>query len=311
MNTTLLKSILDDEFLGTLAKSADLYKIGSNSVLDPEEIRIGLKVVPRAVMSMLISELSPMTINSSKDIQLPFGKYAYIRTNKNAADDYTGSVYNDNKLVYSFQNRSIPGLGIIILSTFELYDVEELAVPPKHDDLVAQKVQKLIDERMELHSLVSKVVEDKMSQREAMHKLVMDKLGESLKAEESQHLAPSSPHLPVSSQQVTPIDLKPKDIVKKEESAKKGSPLKDFMARKKNKPKKYFVEMAKSETVECDSCGQKIFGEGSFSGCICFGENMGSKIWIKKSEEGFEFKFSRNWTADNVELLLETLRKGK
>ena len=69
--------------------------------------------------------------------------------------------------------------------------------------------------------------------------------------------------------------------------------------------------MAKSETIDCDSCGQHIFGAGSFSGCICFGENMGSKIWIKKSEEGFEFKFSRNWTADNVELLLETLRKRK
>src|SRR5271165_7026918 len=86
-----LNKILDDEFLTTLAKSADLYKIGSNSVLDPQEIRIGLKVVPRAVMSMLISELVPMEINAHKDIQLPFGKSAYIRLNKNAADDFTGS----------------------------------------------------------------------------------------------------------------------------------------------------------------------------------------------------------------------------
>src|ERR1035437_9678711 len=109
MSNNLLKRILDDEFLATLAKSADLYKIGSNSILDPEEIRIGLKVVPRAVMSLLINALTPMPLNSSIELQLPFGKNARINANKNAADDYTGSVYDNNKLVYSFQNRSIPG----------------------------------------------------------------------------------------------------------------------------------------------------------------------------------------------------------
>ena len=67
MGNILLKNILDDEFLETLAKSADLYKIGCNSVLRSDEIMIGFKVVPRAVMSMLIVELAPMEINSSKD----------------------------------------------------------------------------------------------------------------------------------------------------------------------------------------------------------------------------------------------------
>ncbi len=168
MRNDLLKSILDDEFLETLAKSADLYKIGTNTVLDPQEVLIGLKVVPRAVMSMLISELTPMEINSHKNVQLPFGKGAYMAANKGAADDYTGSVYDDNKLVYSFRNRSIPGLGLILLSTFELYDLEDLSakndqVQPSED--IDKKVQKLIDERMELHSLVGRVVEDKMAQK--------------------------------------------------------------------------------------------------------------------------------------------------
>ena len=354
MKKDLLKNILDNEFLETLAKSADLYKIGSNSVLDPEEIRIGLKVVPRAVMSMLISELSEMEINSHKEIQLPFGKDAYLSASKNAADDYTGAVYDNNKMVYDFKNRSIPGLGIILLSTFELYDMDNLSAPQKDDS--ADKIQKLIDERMTLHSLVSKVVEDKMSQREALHKLIMGKLGEALKVEEKKNSdiaeireinekttpqsdpyfrgmtnglevansiankkepkfveAPKkSQHLPSSTKKILPLDIKAADIIKKEPSVKKGSPLKDFIARKKSKSsKKYHVEMAKSETVNCPDCNQKIFGEGNFSACICYGENMGSKIWIKKSDDGFEFKFSRNWTADNVELLLETLRKRK
>lgn len=303
MANNLLKSILDDEFLETLAKSADLYKIGSNSVLDPEEIRIGLKVVPRAVMSLLISELVPMGLNASKEFKLPFGKDAFVRVNKNAADDFTGSVYSDNKLVYDFKNRSIPGLGIIMLSTFELYDMEELNKPHKHEDDVERKVQKLIDERMELHSLVNRVVEDKLAQREAIHKMMMAKLNEAMAKP-----APVTPAMvEVSAIPPKPLDLSPKDIVKKEE-APKGSPLKSFLDRKK--PKSYNVEMAKSEKINCEDCGQIIFGDSGYSGCICMGSDQHRKIWIKKTEDGVQLKFSRGWDAQNIELLLETLRKG-
>jgi hypothetical protein len=362
MALDLLKNILDDEFLESLAKSADLYKIGSNSVLDPEEIRIGLKVVPRAVMAMLISELAPMEINSHKDIQLPFGKVAYIRVNKNAADDFTGSVYSDNKLVYSFMNRSIPGLGIILLSTFELYDMEEIHKPNKHAEDIDRKVQKLIDERMELHSLVGRVVEEKMAQREAIHKLMMAKLTEAM-------VAPT-PAV------ATPLDIKPGDITKKETGhekgihrhwtsstgspsttedlngrstagmytrtvgghpptkedaedskirhtqvlnemkqmpkpnlgkSEKGSPLKGFLERKK-KPREHKVEMMKSETVDCPDCGQTIFGSSGFSGCICFGQDQHRKIWLKKTEDGVQLRFSRGWDEDNISQLLEMLR---
>lgn len=348
---TLLKNILDDEFLETLAKSADLYKIGSNTVLDPEEIRIGLKVVPRAVMSMLISELVPMEINSSKNVQLPFGKMAYMACNKNAADDFTGSVYSDNKLVYSFRNRSIPGLGIILLSTFELYDVEKIAEPYNspightgdNEDL-NKKVQKLIDERMELHSLVGKVVEDKISQRDAIQKLMMFKLQEALakEAKIKQQITnvaniakdPGNAHANeymrgmANGVEVTnavvhnkepdfveapkkPLNLKPEDIAKKEAPISKGSPLKDFLDRKKPKePKEHTVEMIKSEAIGCDSCGQIIFSQNSYSGCLCLGPDQYKKIWLKKTEGGVKIKFSKGWDEENIEQLLETLRSN-
>ncbi len=300
MENNILKNIFNDEFLENLAKSADLYKIGTNSVLDPEEIRIGLKVVPRAVMAMLTAELVPMEINSHKNINLPFGKDAYMAVNKNAADDFTGSVYDNNKLVYDFKNRSIPGLGIILLSTFELYDMEDLNKPHKHEDGIEKKVQKLVDERMELHSLVGKVVEEKLSQREAIHKLMMAKLTQAL----ATPVVPAVPVHPV----VTPLDISPKDIVKRETQSKKKSPLGSFMERKK-KPRSYTVEIAKSESKNCDSCGQTIFGYNGFSSCLCFGENMGSKIWIKKSENSVQLRFSRGWSVDNIEMLLEILRR--
>ncbi len=312
MKTDLLKSILDDEFLETLAKSAELYKIGSNTALDPDEIRIGLKVVPRAVMSLLISELTPMGINTHKDISLPFGENSKMAVNKNAADDYTGSVYSSNKLVYDFMNRSIPGLGIILLSTFELYDMDRISenAPNLHmgDGDIDRKVQKLIDERMELHSLVNKVVEDKLAQREAIHKIMMSKLADALKANPVEKSAPvmtpspTAPTMPVG----VPLEVKSEDIVKKEK--KKELPLKKFLDRKK-KTKEYRVEISKSETVNCQDCGQTIFGEVSgFSGCICYGPDQNRKIWIKKAEDGVQLKFSRGWDPENIECLLEALR---
>ena len=320
MGNILLKNILDDEFLETLAKSADLYKIGSNSVLDPIEIMIGLRVVPRAVMSMLMSELMPMAINTSKEIPLPFGADAFIRVNKNASDDYTGSVYSKNKLVYDFQNRSIPGLGVILLTTFELYDVEKLADkkpedPAKED--IDKKVQKLIDERMELHSLVGKVVEEKMAQREAIHKLMMSKLNEVIatKSVAIPPIATSAPSIATlaDGRGVGPIEVKPSDIAKKEATPKKGSPLKVFLERKKKPKILHHVEILKSETIYCNDCGQAIFnGKSGYSGCICFGENANSKIFLKKTEnDGIMVSFSRNWSGENIEMLLEALRKGK
>jgi len=344
---TLLKNILDDSFLEMLAKSADLYKIGSNSVLDPQEILIGLKVVPRAVMSLMISELAPMEINSSNTIHLPFGKDAFMNVNKNAADDFTGSIYSDAKIVYSFQNRSIPGLALILLSTFELYDLDQLQEPydsPEghtgDNEDIDKKVQKLVDERMELHSLISKVVEDKISQRDAIHKLMMDKLNDALKREEkvkhsisevtkiakdpgnagaNDYLHGMANGVEVANAIVhnkeaefidkpkKPLEVKSADIVKKEKPPK-GSPLKTFLERK-NKPKEYKVEMAKSEKVSCDDCGQIIFGPVGYSGCLCFGPDQHKKIWLKKTEDGVQLRFSRGWDSDNIEQLLEMLRR--
>jgi hypothetical protein len=330
MANDLLKSILDDEFLETLAKSADLYKIGSNSVLDPEEIRIGLKVVPRAVMSMLISELTPMQINSHKDIKLPFGDSAYMSANKNAADDYTGSVYSGNKLVYDFKNRSIPGLGIILLSTFELYDLEKLSESQnsaienseeKEDS--DKKIQKLIDERMELHSLVSRVVEDKIMHREALHRLMMAKLNDALKsspvqkASEEQFTAIKPPIMSPPGPQMRgdekPIEVTAKDVIKKESAPKKGSPLKQFLERKKKpKSKEYQIEVAKSEQINCPDCAQPIFGGAfGFSPCICYGPDQNRKVWIKKNEDGVSIRFSKSWSPENIEMLLDMLRKRR
>jgi predicted metal-binding protein len=94
---------------------------------------------------------------------------------------------------------------------------------------------------------------------------------------------------------------------------KKGSPLKEFLEKRKGKLKKneYSITMTKGETMNCDTCGKAIFSEQAYSGCVCMGEDMDSKIHIKKSETGVKIRFPKQWDPENIEMLLEVLRKKR
>ena len=305
----LIKNCLGDDFWESLEKSNELFKLNTQTALDPEEIRIGLKVVPRVLMSFLVKELVPLKNGEHKKISLPCGENAVMNVTKGDADSYSGNVISDNKPVYDFRNRSIPGIGIILLSTFELYDMSLIDHEEKHSPEMGESVQKMIDDRLEQRALIEKVVEQKMTEREAIHKLVMGKLSEALKSS-----APFPGAIPFKDADIPPavaptkpIEVTPADMIKKEQ--KKGSPLKAFIERKK--PKEFAIQMEKSETVNCPDCSQAIFGNSTFSGCICFGMDQNRKLWIKKSEDGVKIRFSRGWDEDNISLLLEVLRGKK
>lgn len=336
-----LKTFLGESFLEELKKSNELFKLGTQTALDPEEIRIGLKVVPRAVMSFLINELVPMEVGTQKEIQLPFGDRAVLNVNKGDKDSYSGSIINALKPAYDFRNRSIPGIGIILLSTFELYDMADFEKEHKHEPSAEEAVQKLIDQRLQERDLIEKVIDQKLSQREAVHRLIMQKLTEALEEEKKKNTKISDvtniatspgnhsneyhrgmanglvvansiandkppnfidPPTPISK----PLELNPQDIVKKEKTSK-GSPLKQFLERKK--PKEFNIKMEKSEVVNCPDCQQVIFGETGYSGCVCMGENMDSQIWLKKTETGVKISFSRQWAPENLEMLLKILMR--
>jgi hypothetical protein len=304
----LIKNTLGEGFLESLSKASELYKLGTNGVLDPEEIRIGLKVVPRIVMSLLISELVPMETGDHKSIPLPFGENAILNVTKGDRDSYSGNIVSGNKPAYDFMGRSIPGLGIILLSTFELYDMAEFEKETKHPVESQDLVQRLIEERLEQRSLISKVLDNMLSEREAIHKLIMAKLSETLGSQPAVMPAQAIvPPMPVAAAApVDPIHVEPSDMVKKEKS-KKSLPLKAFLERKK--PKEFSVKMEKSETVNCPDCNQVIFGQTGYSGCVCMGSDQNGKIWLKKTEDGIKISFDKSWDVENIELLLEVLRR--
>lgn len=323
--TYFLEKTLGEDFIESLAKT-ELWKPGTKSVNDIDDMRIGLKIVPRTIMSFLIRELAPMQIGENKEVKIPVLGNAVLKATKHERDQYSGEVLEDHKILVDFKFRSIPGLGLVIMSAFELYDSEQLHVKSPVPEDVEQKVQKLIDERMALHDLVEKVVEKKLAHQQATHNFFLMKLTEELEAEkkkhkqiaELRHLAEhSAPQTdPYFRGMTNGIEVANSVVNKKEPNfvevpKKKGSPVKDFLESRKIKKGEYTVHLTKSEKVDCPDCGKNIFNGQVFSGCICLGDDMERKVFIKKSEDGLKVRFSKGWDQENIEMLLEVLRRKR
>lgn len=286
-----LKKALGEDFLESLSK-AELWKPGTRTTVDLEEISTALQIVPRTVMAILIRELAHIPIGQNREIHLPFGKDTKLIVEKFERDVYTGHIEEDNKIIVDFKYRSLPGIGLVIMSAFELYDVEELKKPTEaHNPNLDNMVQKMIDERLQLHELINKVVDRKLQQKEAVQHIVLGKLTESI-------------HQPA---------IEPSfEIAKKEEVVEtkknKGSPLKGFLDSRKQK-NEFSVQMTKGESVHCPDCNKNIFDGKLFSGCVCLGDDMEKKVFIKKTEDGIKVRFSKGWDAENIEMLVEILRR--
>lgn len=307
-----LKKALGEDFLESLQKF-ELWKPGTKSTLDHEEIRTALQIVPRTVMALLIRELAPMAIGDNKKIPLFVAGNAFLNVTKHERDVYSGDIEHENKKIVDFKFRALPGIGLIIMSAFELYDMDNLinsptsapALPQPSED-IQSKVQKMIDERLALHDLVGQVVDKKIMEKDAVHSLLLLKLTEELKKEKE-----NAAHLAVKVQDFKQHAEEWEDIAKKAEADKKRrSPVQAFLDSRKKK-NEFSIHMAKGETVDCPDCGKNIFDGQLFSGCVCLGDDMEKKVFIKKNESGITLRFSKGWDQENIEMLLEVLRRKK
>lgn len=282
------------ESLGSSLSKSEVFKIGTKTVTDTEDLFQGLTIVPRTLLNLLVRELSPMQIDDIKEIHIPGLEDTFIRVSKLERDSYSGQVFQKNVKINDFMHRSLPGLGLVLMTVLELYNFEDL---DKEQSISADKhseINRIIDERLNLHSLVNKVVDGKMQQKDAVQQLLMARLTEEF-AKEKAIAKPKEEPKPVV------IVLQPKK-----------RPLSDFVENRKKKlgKKEHFIQMQKSEQVSCPDCGNIIFSEGAYSGCICFGSDD-KKLYIKKSEDGIKVRFGKSWDKENIEMLLEVLRGNK
>jgi hypothetical protein len=280
------KRVLGEDIFEELSKF-EIYKKDSNTALDPREIEIALQVVPRAIMSFLIKELSVMEIDHVKEIELPFVPGSRMNVNKKGRDNYSGEIIDANKVAYDFKFRSLPGVGLLLLTTFELYDLKDL---PEYKEnkagLDTETIQTIIDERLKLYDLVTSVVNNRTSIREAKDELINQKLNSILTYMEAQ-----------------------KTLDDRED--KKESKLKRFLdSRRQGKDMEIFLD--KGEGVSCKDCGSNIFdASGWHGGCVCLGDDRNKKVWLKKTENGIAVKFSKGWDAENIQLLMDSIKKVK
>lgn len=274
----LLNKTLGKDFFESLEKF-ELWKPKTKTVTDHEELRSALAIVPKVIISFLTKELAPMALEETKEIELPLPSRPILKATKKENDCYTGEILDHNKMIAEFKYRPIPGIGLIILSTYELYNEKEAQEKSQDKDL-DEKIQKIIDERLALNSLVEKVVEKQIREKEAVNKLLLSKLTQSLE--------------------------NPKKSIGSEK-------LNKFIENRKNKEKnrEFVVQMTKAEHINCPDCRKEIFDGTVFSGCLCLGSDMDKKVFFKKTEEGFKIKFPKSFDVENIEMLLDVLRRKR
>ena len=204
----------------------------------------------------MVRELSPMQIDDIKEIVIPGQEDTFIRVNKLERDSYSGQVFQQNVKINDFLHRSLPGIGLVLMTVLELYSMDELEIEPTASPDKHTEINRIIDERLDLHSLVNKVVDGKMMQRDAVNQLFMGKLNQLYK----EHQEIKQDHKEIMAEKE---ESKPSVVVVL--APRKSLPLSDFVENRKNKlgKKEHFIQMQKSEQVSCADCGKIIFSEGA------------------------------------------------
>ena len=173
---TFLYGTIGKEGVEELKKfEAALYKPQSNLTVSIDEMVSGLKIVPRAVLSFLKEHLLSMEIGSSKDINIPFKQKTELHIEKIDTDVYNGSVLQNNKAAASFKFRSLPGVGLTLLTALELYDIANLESEQSKTNQTLENgadIQKEIDKKIKVGILIEKVKNGEISYRNAVQELV-------------------------------------------------------------------------------------------------------------------------------------------
>jgi len=297
----VIETILGNDFLEHLEKSevtGGLVKLNTLTALPPEEIKIALQIVPRTILSFLFANLRPKKENESCDLPLPFSPNSFLHVDKKGPDNYSGYIVDEGKKKIEFKHRSLPGIGLMLLTTFELYDLSLLdEVKNKQPEAKEQKLQDIIDERLQLHSLIQSVVDNKISQREAINKLITERLQShimSLNTEPQEH-------------EEAEDDFQEEEY---EEIVDKKSKLRQFIE-DRNKTSLSQEDVEKSE-INCPDCTAALYkkADNKISLCICYGDFYKKEIDIKKSQKTGEYrlKFPKSFDSENIEMLLEAIK---
>lgn len=285
----LLKNLLGEGAEEELAKSA-LHKLPTNTVVEPQELFHALKIVPRTVLTWLKSHLEPMKAMESKKIDLspisPSAVGAMLYVNKKAPDVYVGEIVRGGEVIARLINRPLPSVGLTLMTLFELYDLDKEEKTAQID--VSKEIQDIINRRLNLHTMVETIVDQKIAEINQIKNMVDTAVKHSN-----------------SDSNLEDVELKIDDFRSHFTVSTSNSPIKKILDRRKQPQ----IIVAKSETHSCPDCGSTIFKNENFTPCICFGDDRNKKIFLAKTADSVIVKFSPGWEPENIELLLEAVKK--
>jgi len=288
----LIKNLLGDDIFEVLKKS-QIYKPTTDSVVDIEDTKIGLQIVPRAILSFLFNRLKNMPGTGNAKIDFPFVENAYMEINKHGPDNYSGEIIQHGKVLTNFKYRTIPGIGLVVLSSFELYDIDILKEQEEQEEKEDHsKLQEIIDERIRLRELIELVVDKKLSQAEAMRNIIREKIHSFLT--EKRYAQESEENNQHSFEDISEQEKENEaEQYKQEQRAELGG-------------------MKKSSNISCPDCESVIYkaNDNKITCCICCGEHMSKSIKIKKNKEGYSLKFPKNFDAYNIKNLLKIIKNN-
>lgn len=278
--TPTQKQLLDGVIAGDPAGllKFEIYKPDSGKVLDHEEIRTALTIVPKSILSLIKRNLKPLGVGEEIEFDLLVDG-ARMRANKIDRDVYSGEIIDkDNSVITPFQFRSLPGVALVTMSAFELYEVSEV---PNAMDSKPEQVS--VDRAVDIASILNEAIDEGVRQRRVLEEIVNARINEAMR---------------------TGGALNEKS---------NGKKLSDFLEKKRDKSLKkssntFNINISANDEIDCPDCGKTVFNKGAYSGCICLGEDMGSKLFIKKTESGVQVRFPKSWDAENIEMLLSVLR---
>lgn len=104
----------------TLAKA--IYRKDVGQVTDPMDLYLPLLVLPRSLLSWLNSNVKPIEINESKELEIPGTNGSLLLVRKESHDLYSGKITQGGKTIHTFEPTSMPALGGHIMNVCELYD---------------------------------------------------------------------------------------------------------------------------------------------------------------------------------------------
>ncbi len=307
---SFVKAAIGDEGFEELRKN-QIFRESTNTVVIAEELDAALRIVPKALLAYLVQNLRPMEQGEDARLEIPGHPECYIQVTKQDSDVYLGQFIKEGKLVHNFKNSTIPNIGTHLVTYFEMYDRIIENEQRKQPESIDYKIQRMIEEKMALRDLVSKVVDQKLQEKDAIQQMVMNRIASSL-------TIPEESSVTIEVQEET--EDEELELDKKENKASMEphrQKLHDMRSRlseinrSSKKISKSEVVVIENKEAHCPDCDKKIFTKNEgYSGCVCFGEDMKSKIYMTKTEDGnISLRFPKKWNPDNVKMFLEILDK--